>query len=929
MASDSKISADSHLYLVDGSGYIFRAFHALPPLTRKSDGAPIGAVHGFTGMMMKLLREMKAGDAPTHFAVIFDASEKTFRKDLYADYKANRPPPPEDLVPQFPLIRDAVKAFGQPCIELGGYEADDIIATYARQAEAAGAKVTIVSSDKDLMQLVSDNIGLYDTMKDARIGADEVVKKFGVGPDKVVEVQSLIGDTSDNIPGVPGIGVKTAAQLIGDYGDLETLLARVEEIKQPKRRESLIEHAEAARISHVLATLKTDLDLELTLDDLSVKAPEPDALLDFMDLMEFRTLRRRAEADFAADGADIEMADDPAAADFEPDKYECVTTMDALEGWIDRCRAAGVMGVDTETDALDSAGAGLCGVSLAVGPNQACYIPLAHLGGDLAEGGGKAPDQLKLEDALAALKPLLEDPDVLKVGQNLIYDIAVLRRYGVEITPYDDTMLISYAQEGGLFAHGMDALSQRHLGHTPIPFKEVCGTGKNQKSFDQIQLEPATKYAAEDADVTLRLWHVLKPQLAANGVTAVYERLERPLPPIIAQMELHGIKVDRNALSRLSGDFAQRMAEHEAKAYEIAGRSFNLGSPKQIGEIMFGELGLPGGKKTKTGAWSTDAQVLEDLAAAGHELPTSLLEWRQYSKLKSTYSDALGAAINPKTGRVHTSFHLASTATGRISSSDPNLQNIPVRTEAGRKIREAFVPEDGNVLVSADYSQIELRILAQMAGIDALKTAFREGQDIHAMTASEMFGTPVEGMDPVIRRQAKAINFGIIYGISAFGLARNLGIGRGEAQDYIDAYFEKFPGIQRYMDETKDLARRQGFVSTLFGRKVHIQNIKDSNFNKRGGAERQAINAPIQGTAADVIRRAMIRLPDAIAAKKLDAKMLLQVHDELVFEVPESQADDLIALAKDVMVNAPEPVLKLDVPLVVDAGKGMTWDEAH
>ncbi len=929
MASDSPINSDSHLYLVDGSGYIFRAFHALPPLTRKSDGLPIGAVHGFCGMLHKLLRDLRDTEAPTHFAVVFDKSEQTFRKELYPDYKAHRPPAPEDLVPQFPLIREAVAAYGAPSVELAGYEADDIIATYAIRAAEAGAKVTIVSSDKDLMQLVDDRIEMFDTMKDVRIGPDQVMEKFGVPPEKVIEVQALCGDTVDNVPGVPGIGIKTAAQLINEYGDLATLLERAGEIKQTKRREKLIENAENARISRELVTLKRDLDLADGLESFAVRQPVAEELLAFLDKMTFRTLVRRAETDFGGGEVERPGAEPAATADFDKSKYECVTTIEALERWIAEAHAAGVVAVDTETTALDAASADLCGVSLALSPNKACYIALAHRGGDLADGGGKRPEQILMDEALYRLKPLLEDPDVLKIGQNFAYDIAIFRRHGIDPAPYDDTMLISYAQEGGLFAHGMDALSERHLGHKPVSFKEVAGKGKAQKCFDEISLPAATEYAAEDADVTLRLWKLLKPKLAGEHVTAVYERLERPLPGVIADMELAGIKVDRERLSRLSHDFAQRMAEHETRAYEIAGRRFNLGSPKQIGEVMFGELGLPGGRKTKTGARPTDAQVLEDLAAEGHALPTSLLEWRQYSKLKSTYADALGQAINAKTGRVHTSFHLASTATGRFSSSDPNLQNIPIRSEAGRKIREAFVAEPGHVLVSADYSQIELRILAQMAGIEALKQAFRDGQDIHATTASEIFNTPVEGMDPVVRRQAKAINFGIVYGISAFGLARNLGIGRKEAQDYIDAYFEKFPGIRKYMDDTKDLCREQGYVSTMFGRKVHIQNIRERNFAKRGGAERQAINAPIQGTAADIIRRAMIAMPAAIEKAKLDARMLLQVHDELVFEVPEDQADDLMALVRKVMVHAPEPKLHMDVPLVVEAGKGESWDAAH
>ncbi len=923
----------SHLYLVDGSGYIFRAYHALPPLTRKSDRLPVGAVHGFTQMLFKLLRDLKNSDQPSHLAVIFDASEKTFRTDFYPEYKAHRPPAPEDLVPQFPLIRRCVTAFNTPCIEMSGYEADDLIATYARAAERAGAKVTVVSSDKDLMQLVSDRIELYDTMKDRRIGREEVIEKFGAPPEKVVDIQALTGDPTDNVPGVPGIGVKTAAQLIGEYGDLETLLDRASEIKQPKRREALIEYAEAARISKILVTLRDDLDLPDRIEDFFVRDPDAETLLGFVDEMEFATIGRRIRDALGASetlGAVAALA--PADTGFDHEKYECVTTRAALDLWIARAREAGVIALDTETDALDSAAANLCGVSLAVGPNAACYIPLGHVdpeeSGDLL-GGRARPDQLDLKEALSALAPLLADPGVLKVGQNLKYDLCVLRRYGVEVTPFDDTMLISYVLDGGRHNHGMDELSVLHLGHTPIPFKDVCGSGVKQIGFDRVALDAATKYAAEDADVTLRLWGILKPRLAAEGMASVYERLERPLIPVLADMEAAGIKVDVAVLRGLSQTFAERMQDAETRAHTLAGRAFNPGSPKQISEILFEEMGLSGGKKTKTGAWSTDARVLEELAVDGNEFARALLDWRQFAKLKSTYADALQQEIDPKTGRVHTSFSLAATATGRLSSSDPNLQNIPIRTEEGRRIREAFIAEPGKALVSADYSQIELRVLAHMAGIPALKQAFADGLDIHAMTASEMFGVPIEGMDPMIRRKAKAINFGIIYGISAFGLAANLGIGRDEARAYIDSYFEKFPGIRDYMERTKKLAREQGHVTTLFGRRIHVPAINDKNFNLRGFAERQAINAPIQGSAADIIRRAMMRLPGAIAEAGLDAQMLLQVHDELVFEAAEDQIEDLKALAKRVMENACTPVLSLDVPLVVESGHGPNWALAH
>ena len=924
MAAKRPVDEKSHVYLVDGSGYIFRAYHALPPLTR-SDGTPVGAVQGFCNMLWKLLEDLKGEDEPTHLAVIFDYSATTFRNELYDQYKAHRPEPPEDLVPQFALIREATKAFDLPCIEMEGYEADDLIATYARKAAEKGARVTVASSDKDLMQLVNDKVTMLDPMKSKRIGRDEVIEKFGVPPEKVIDVQALAGDSVDNVPGVPGIGIKTAAQLIEEYGDLETLLERAGEIKQPKRREKLTEHAEDARISRQLVTLKDDVPDVVSMEDFGTAEPEPDQLIGFLKSMEFRTITRRVEEALGAGPAD-ETGD--ATAPIDRSKYETVTTLDQLDAWIGKARAARIIAVDVETDALSATQAGLVGVSLATAPGEACYIPLAHGGDGLALSGDK-PEQIGESEAIGRLKGLLEDPAILKVGQNFKYDIAVFRRYGIDPAPYDDTMLISYVQESGLHGHGMDELSELHLGHTPLTFKEVCGTGKKQISFGEVDLKRATEYAAEDADVTLRLWEILKPSLASRKLGTVYETLERQMPSVLARMELHGVKVDVAQLSRLSSDFAQKMAEAEEEAHEAAGRKFNLGSPKQIGEILFGELELPGGKKTKGGAWSTDASVLEQLADEGHELPRALLTWRQFSKLKSTYSDALKDAINPKTGRVHTSFSLAATSTGRLSSSEPNLQNIPIRTEEGRKIREAFTADEGNVIVAADYSQIELRLLAHIADVDALKKAFKDGQDIHAMTASEMFGVPLEDMDPMTRRNAKAINFGIIYGISAFGLANNLGIGRDEAKSYIESYFKKFPGIADYMDAMKKEAKDKGAVETIFGRRIHLPGIKDKNPSVRQFAERQAINAPIQGAAADIMRRAMIRMDEALSASRLKARMLLQVHDELVFEAPKDEAEDLIKLARETMSGAAEPALSLSVPLEVDAKAADTWGQAH
>jgi DNA polymerase-1 len=928
------------LYLIDGSGFIFRAFHALPPLTRKSDGLPVGAVAGFCNMLWKLLVDMRAQpDAPTHLAVIFDHSEKTFRNKLYDQYKAHRPPPPEDLVPQFPLVREATKAFGVPCVELPGYEADDLIAAYACKVRDLGGEVTIVSSDKDLMQLVGPQVSMLDTMKNLKIGHDQVVEKFGVPPDKVVDVQALCGDSVDNVPGAPGIGIKTASALILEYGDLDTLLARAGEVKQQKRRETLIEYADQIRLSRELVRLDCDTPLPEPIDDLVVREPDAQVLSAFLDDMGFRTLARRIDeakggaAPSATPAAETRAPTAPVHGPVDVNAYQCVRDLATLDAWIERAYAAGVVAFDTETDALSASEANLCGLSLAVAPGEACYIPVGH---EHESDGGfdfepkSALDQIPLAEAIERLKPLLEDPSVLKIAQNAKYDIAVLARHGIDVTPVDDTMLISFVLEGGLHkSHGMDELSKRWLEHEPISFKTVAGTGKGQKSFKHVPLDTATCYAAEDADVTLRLYEHLRPRLSREHLLAVYETVERPLPRILVDMELAGVKVDPDQLRALSNDFSVRMAELEVKAHELAGRAFNLGSPKQIAEILFSEMGLEGGKKTAGGAASTDASLLEDLALQGHELPRTLLDWRQLSKLKGTYTDNLIEAINPKTGRVHTSFSLAAASTGRLASSDPNLQNIPIRTEEGRKIRKAFIAEPGNVLISADYSQIELRLLAHIGDIPQLKAAFKEGLDIHAMTASEMFGVPVEGMPAETRRRAKAINFGIVYGISAFGLANQLSIPREEAGAYIKTYFDRFPGIRTYMDRMQQQVRAEAFVTTIFGRKVHVPAARGKSQAERSFGDRAAINAPIQGAAADVIRRAMIRMPGALADAGLTGRMLLQVHDELVFECPEAEADRLIAVAKQVMEHAHEPAVSLTVPLVVEARAAKTWDDAH
>jgi DNA polymerase-1 len=936
-----------HLYLVDGSGFIFRAFHALPPLTR-ADGTPVGAVLGFCNMLMKLLD----GTDCDAVAVVFDTARKTFRNDIYKDYKAHRPEPPPELIPQFALVRQATDAFNVKAVEMAGYEADDLIATYATQAKKAGTEVTIVSSDKDLMQLVEPGVSMLDPIKHRPIGPAEVREKFGVDPDKVVDVQALAGDSTDNVPGVPGIGVKTAAQLITEYGDLDTLLKRAGEIKQPKRREALTGQRDMALVSRELVRLKRDVPGAPPLGDLARKPLDRDKLLAFLSENQFRSLLQRLQngqgrgAPPAKAEADSLKADAPAHAakpalaparaknrEIDRGKYDLVQDMAALKRWIERATALGMVAVDTETTSLDAVRAELVGVSLSTGPGEACYIPLGHVGaakpGEMDLGGAERPKQIPLNEALAALKPLLADPAVLKIGHNIKYDMAVFARYGLMVAPIDDTMLLSYVLAGGLHGHGMDALSDIHLAHSTIKFEEVTGSGKAQITFDRVPLDKALEYAAEDAEVTWRLHHVLKPRLAVDGLVSVYETIERHMPPVVAEMERAGVLVDRAELARLSRDFAERLAELEKQIHKLAKEPFNIASPKQLGEVLFEKLKLPGGEKTKTGAYSTHSDVLEPLAAGGHDIAARVLDWRQLAKLKSTYADALVEQINPETGRVHTSFALAATSTGRLSSTDPNLQNIPIRTEEGRKIRKAFVAPKGRRLMSVDYSQIELRLVAEIAGIEALQQAFREGVDVHALTASQVFGVPIKGMDPMVRRKAKAINFGIIYGISGFGLGQQIGVTPGEANAYIKAYLDRYAGIREYMERMKKECHARGYVETLFGRRCHIQGANDRNMARRSFAERQAINAPIQGTAADIIKRAMIRVAPALKKAKLDAVMLLQVHDELLFEVADKDAKKTGELVRGIMEEAAGPAIKLSVPLVAEIGAGQTWAEAH
>ncbi len=941
MPDVSTPSASPHLYLVDGSSYIFRAYHRLPPLTNRH-GQPAGAVYGYTTMLWKLADGLAKADGPTHMAVILDASEHTFRNELYDKYKAHRPPPPEDLVPQFPLIRTATRAFSIPCIEEAGLEADDIIACYVMAAKAAGWKVTIVSSDKDLMQLVEDGqVDMLDTMNDRRIDSAYVREKFGVAPIDLGDVLALMGDKVDNVPGVPGIGPKTASQLIAEFGSLEAVLAGTDSITKPKLKQSLIEHADAARLSRQLVELVCDAKLPQPLEELALKNIPPEPLKEFLEDQGFKSLLNRLTGGggptsgrsssggginlAAASIASTPSAPEPEEITVDRSKYETVTDAETLDRWIAEATALGVVAVDTETDCIDCIIARLAGVSLATAPNKACYIPVGHSGADLYSD---APNQLPMALVVEKLKPLLENPAVLKIGHNFKYDWVMFDKAGIETAPVDDTMVMSFDLDAGrgLGGHGLDELAKQNFDHECIPFKQVCGTGKSQITFDKVPLKEATEYAAEDADITLRLWQRLKPRLAADNVTRVYERVDRPLVPVISRMERRGIKVDRDYLAKLSHDFAEEIVKLEEKIYESACGPFTIGSPQQLGEVLYGRLGLKGGRKGKSGQYSTDVNELERLAGEGVECARLVLDWRQLSKLKSTYTDALQAQINPETGRVHTSFSLAGAQTGRLASNDPNLQNIPIRTEIGRKIRDAFVAEPGNVLMSADYSQIELRLAAHMADVPQLKAAFRDGADIHSLTAEELFGSA----DRDNRNKAKTVNFAILYGISSWGLAGRLGISKEEGKAIIDRYFERFPGIRLYIEQTLQFVREHGFSRTLFGRKTHFPNIRAGNPSIRGGAERAAINAPIQGTSADLIKRAMARMDDALAAADLEGvKMLLQVHDELVFEVPEGREEETAGVVRKIMSEAAEPALKLDVPLDVEVGWGEHWGAAH
>ncbi|WP_205800025.1 DNA polymerase I [Microvirga terricola] len=999
MAAPRPVQAGDHVFLVDGSSFIFRSYFQSMNQdskynSRTSDGMPTGAVRLFVTKLLQFIREGAAGFKPTHLAIVLDKSEGSFRKELYEDYKGHRPDAPEDLKVQMPIMREAIRALGMEPLEQLRYEADDLIATYAQEAKARGAQVLIVSSDKDLMQLVGPLVSFYDFESgikgkpgyrpERNLDESAVMEKWeGIPPEKIGDVLALMGDTSDNVPGVPGIGLKTAAQLIKEYGDLETLLARAGEIKQPKRRETLLANIDNARLSKKLVTLDCEAPLPAPLDSLGMPEIDGKGLVSFLKAMEFNTITRRVAELYdvdpttvtpdprlmpggeairwerlgtpeeslpaVADGAEAaphvvgalagalgtpaqlatKRATEASSLAFDINAYETVTSTERLKEWVALARAQGHVAVDTETNDLDANLADLVGFSLSVEAGKAAYIPLQHRNDSDLFGGGLVPGQMPMTDALDIIKPLLEDPSVLKIGQNLKYDWVVLKRHNIDMRPFDDTMLISYVLDAGKGSHGMDELSRRHLGHSPIPFGEVAGTGKNQVSFDKIEISKAAAYAAEDADVTLRLWQVLKPRLVAEGRATVYETLERPLVDVIARMEMEGIAVDRQILSRLSGDFAQSLARIEDEIHEMAGEKFTLGSPKQIGDILFGKMGLPGAKKTPSGQWATPATLLDELAQAGHELPARILEWRQLAKLKSTYTDTLQQHMHPQTKRVHTSFSLAATTTGRLSSSEPNLQNIPIRTEAGRKIRRAFIAPAGSKIISADYSQIELRILAHIADIPQLQDAFAKGQDIHAATASAMFGVPLDQMNPELRRQAKTINFGIIYGISAFGLAQRLGIANADAAAFIKQYFERFPGIRTYMDNIKASCRENGYVKTIFGRVCHYPQIKSGNPSERAAVERQAINAPIQGSAADIIRRAMIRMEGALKAERLSARMLLQVHDELVFEVPDDEVQATLPVITRVMTQASFPAVSLKVPLSVDARAAQNWDEAH
>ena len=922
----SSLKKTDHIYLIDGSGYIFRAYYALPPLSRKSDGLPTGAVSGFCSMLFKLLEDSRADDSthkPTHFAVIFDSARKNFRNDIYSEYKANRADAPDDLAPQFAYIRKSVEAFNLPSIELLNYEADDLIATYAKQITDAGAKVTVISSDKDLMQLVSDKIRLYDPMKSKVIGEKEVLEKFGVKPSQVIDVQSLAGDSSDNIPGVPGIGVKTAAELINKYKNLDTLLKKALEITQNKRRETLLENKDKALLSKQLVTLKIDVPVKDDPSSFILKDVNKENLFKFLREMEFNRLLSQAISFYGEENVDLSNKENNKTkiSKIDTKLYKSILNEKDLEKLIKTLNEKSIIAVDTETSSLNPLEADLVGVSFCHAPNEAFYIPVAH----------KNIKGLKKEIVIEKIKPILEDPSIKKIGQNMKYDYIIFKNNGIEVEPLEDTMLLSYTLDAGNNRHNMDTLSELHLGHKTISYKDLVGTGKKQLNFSDINLEDATKYAAEDADVTLRLYNLLLDRVNNEKLNKIYDIFEKPMIRLLSKLEMNGIKVDNIYLKKLSKKFEERLKKIEKDIYKISGKKFNIGSPKQLGEIIYNDLKIAKLKKTKKGSLATNAKILEDLALTGHKFPNLILEWRQVSKLKSTYTDALQEHINKKTKRVHTSFLLAATNTGRLASSNPNLQNIPIKTIDGKEIRKAFIAEKNNILISADYNQIEMRILADMADVKELKKAFKENQDIHTLTASQVFGVPINKVNDDYRRKAKAINFGIIYGITQYGLAKQIAVSNQEALDFINAYFIKFPEIKEYMSSTISTCRKQGYVSNIFGRRIHLRGINDKNFSVRSFQERAAINAPIQGSAADIIRLAMIKIDKILEEDKgYKAKMLLQIHDELIFECPKKDENKVKKIIKETMVSVSTSDHHMfSIPLEVSINSGNNWGEAH
>ena len=923
------MSNQKHLFLIDGSGYIFRAYYALPPLTRKSDGLPVGAVSGFCNMLYSFLEKARAGnsmDTPSHLAVIFDSARKNFRNDIYKEYKGNRSDAPEDLIPQFDYIRKAVKAFNLPSIELQNYEADDLIATYKVQAKKEKIKLTIVSSDKDLMQLVDQDTYMLDTMKDKQIGINEVKDKFGVPPEKVIDVQSLAGDSVDNIPGVPGIGIKTAAELINQFGSLDELLKKAETIKQPKRRQALLDNKSNALISRELVTLKNDAPVKETINDFILKPFDKEKIFSFLDEMEFTKIKKRIEQTYGISETNFKPSSTVVKKSLKNEAgYNIIYDKKEIETILAKADDQGFFAVDTETNSLDSQKAELVGVSLAVNENQAYYIPVGHKNKDDKE----IKKQIKIEDLIKILKPYLEDETIKKVGQNIKYDLKIFKKYGIHLKSFEDTMLLSYALDSGLNRHNLDILAKIHLDHENIKYKDVAGTGKSEVTFDQVKITDSYRYACEDADVTLKLYNIFKERLVKEKCFQVYENLEIPLVDVLARMECQGIKIDKKILSQLSETFAKNLKVLEKKIYKIAGEEFNIGSTKQLGDILYEKLKISGTKKTKKGNFATNVNVLEDLAGKGHEFPKLVLDWRQKSKLKNTYTDTLPEYIDPKTKRIHTSFLLAATTTGRLASSDPNLQNIPIKSKEGKEIRSAFVAESGHSIISADYSQIEMRVLAHVGDVKELKKAFRNNEDIHSITASQIFDCDIKKINEDMRRKAKAINFGIIYGISSYGLAKQISVSNPEAEQFLFSYFKKFPEIKDYMQETLKFCRKHGYVKTMFERKCHFPNINDKNHTLKSFQERAAINAPIQGAAADIIRYAMINIDKKILEKKIKSKLLVQIHDELLFESKDNEVKKEIALIKNEMENAIDKDFNFSVPLIVDANSAKNWNDAH